>query len=439
MDCWVAWPADTTWTQLYAARGFQLGLNDGFNTGGFNAPWFTAYDTGRSSGTGDTWMKVKQVICSTQDIGTTILSLEAPPTWYTAMTDKTWAAPVSNTLADVYQQGGAGLPVSGLYAWSSGVAHRDRGALRFFGGGHTDNDVNSVFEAVLRTNSPAWTRLTSPSSNSGGTAATGVYGDGQPRSSHTWHHLVDVPLSGTWAAPLPGTYVSGANSGRFFNFDDNTLAWVAKGYAPGTSSSVGIGDSDTLGHSEFDARTGRIVVSASAGVFWTIDPVTSVSTAKAGTNDTNYYTTGALARNRRAFVLWKQSTNAIRAYDLDNDSIHTPGISGTGPGIESPGMVWHEASGAFLAWGHTTSRDSIYKLTPPSTQATTFSGTYAWSTVTPDASNAVTPSTTGTGGDAMPTVKILKNFGGIRKDLLVVYPPSANAAVYCYKLPVGGI
>ena len=443
-DMYVAWPGDSSYTQLYNNRNFLIGPKDAQFAGGFNGIWFTPYDTGRSSADYDTWHEYDQLIVSTQPIACP-LAQETVPSWFSSQTSKTWTTPVTNTLSSVYVPSTGGFSVgsngNGLYAWSSGVAHRSRRALRFFGGGHGDNDVNSVFEVQLATTSPVWAKLNGPSSSAGGSVNEGVYGDGQPRSPHSWRQLVDVPHSGTWMAPLPGTYNTGFNSGRFFNFDDTALSWAARGYRPGTSASTGLGDANTLGSSEYDSYTGLIYVSASQGVFWTIDPVTYTATLTGASNDTNYYFSGGLSPQRRAFVLWKQSTNQFRVLNIAAGTLHTPTIQGTGPsGSNIPGMVWHEPSGGFLAWGHSGTTTSIFKLTPPSNGADTFTGAWTWSTVTVDASNAITPSSAGS-APIIPTVKIIPNFGGLRSDLLVVYGATGSGTdqVYCYKLPVGGV
>lgn len=448
-DMWVAWPGDTSYTLLYNNRNFTLGPKDAQFSGGFNGIWFLPYDTGRSSADYDTWHKYAQLIVSTQPIACP-LPLEAPPSWYSSPAAKTWQAPVSNTVSSVFQLGTAGLPAGttgqGLFAWSSGTTHRGRGSLRHFGGGHTDQDVNSMFEVRLRSESPAWTRLTNPSASTGGTSAEGIYGDGQPRSPHSWQYLCDVPGDGTWMAGLPGVYSNGANSGRFFRFDDSTLSWQAKGYHPNASSSTTLSDVNSLGKAFYDPKTGLIHVTVNSnGRSWTINPFTNAAALRSATavSPLNFGYAAAIAWRRRCIVIWKPSAG-FRVFDIDGDlgngTIHSPPITGTGPsGTDRVGMVWHEASGAFLAWGHTSGTTTIFKLTPPALQSQTFTGTWTWSSVTVDASNSVTPAAINTGGSVIPSFAILNDFGGLRKDLLVLHHGGSTAPVYTYKLPVGGV
>jgi hypothetical protein len=180
-----------------------------------------------------------------------------------------------------------------------------------------------------------------------------------------------------------------------------------------------------------------IFITASEGPIWTINPLTGVAALRTGVNNTNYYFVSGLSPERRCLVIWRPDTAQFRVYDLDGDVMYSPALSGSGPNGSMPGIVWHSASGGFLVWGNTSGTANIYKLIPPSI-GNTFTGTWTWTTVTPHASNSIVPNAA-TGGSTQPTLKIIGNFGGGGRDLLVLYGASPTSPVWCYKLPIGGV
>lgn len=67
LDIYVARAGETSYTQLFNNRGFEMGA-DNVLTDGPNGIWFLPYDTGRTSASYSTWQKYDQLIVSTQPI-----------------------------------------------------------------------------------------------------------------------------------------------------------------------------------------------------------------------------------------------------------------------------------------------------------------------------------------------------------------------------------
>jgi len=446
MDMYVAGPSDSTYTQLYSARDFTLGdRSDPDYAGGFSGIWFTGFDTGRTAASYNTWFWIGELIASTQPIAcpTPLVTI---PSWASGQTDKTWLQPVSNTINSVWQNTTAGAGSSSHMAYSGAwdFDHATKTLVTGYGGGHGDGDSNQVPVLALAASSPAWALQKNPSTSQtrSGTDYTCVYSDGQPRSSHTFKHGVWVPgTQSYWITSQAGLYNDGQNGGRFFELSRNSSSFAARGYVTGADATNGVGDTMTNGVSGFDPYTGQIWTLTAEGPAWSLDPLTYAVSVKSNTNPLNFTFSAALAPEHRCFLIYRSATPAVRTYDIDSDTYYTPTISGSGPtGNSAVGLVWHAPSDAFLAWGHSSGRTTLYKLSPPSTFS--FTGTWTWSTVTADASNGITPPDIGTYGDAKDLIHgkfaLCKNFASSRSDLLALTLRS-DGPVSVYRLPKGGV
>jgi len=150
----------------------------------------------------------------------TLPCFAAAPSWFTGMADDTWMAVAGATgqrITDVLPNP---VPHTGLsgenpnaitLAWCGGAVDQGRGEYLLCGnGGHADYPGNEGYALSMRSETPAWRRLSDPTPNGnmgdvmneGG----GIYADGRPRSMHAsfecfgdgrvWHMLQNSVTSG---------------------------------------------------------------------------------------------------------------------------------------------------------------------------------------------------------------------------------------------------
>lgn len=167
---------------------------------------------------------------------------------------RTWAAIGTNTMADQDPCPANGCAFSGsggqdavLTAFNGGVVRQTDTAIGLvpWGGGHGDYAGNEVYRFDVL--AKQWAALTSPSTPTGGSEATGKYGDGLPRSTHSYSYLeYDPDNDAMFVAAIAVTFPNAAGSAQAFNFkfSDNTwdLTLSATGPANPIGGSVGGGD-----------------------------------------------------------------------------------------------------------------------------------------------------------------------------------------------------
>lgn len=317
-------------------------------------------------------------------------------------------------------------------AWSGAVYDTKRDRLVVWGGGHGDYDGNEIYAFDVDT--MKWSRLTDPSTNTGGSEASGLYPDGLPRSRHTYNYIEYHPITDTMislgaAAMYPGGSIT---SDLVSAFDFKTGTW-----------------NNNL------ARGGGAAGSASA-----YDPVTKLLWYRDAYNGGNleaydaiadkWYTYydglnldiefGLAVDSKRHVMLsingW-QGVNPMYIWDLDNpgnaSTLNTTGDKTVekkpGPGPE--GFQYDPIADKFVAW---SGGADVYTLTAPA-GATSFSAlsskNWSWQKVPPASGNPVIPTSRNMNG----------TYGRFR------YIPSRNAFilvnrtdenVYFYKLSSGG-
>jgi hypothetical protein len=445
MDMFVAGETDSAYVQLFAARDFTLGSrSDPDYAGGFSALWMTCFDTGRINASYNSWMKVLEIIGSTQMIACPSPTVPVP-TWATSWVNKTWKQPATNTPQSIWTTSPSGFDSSSMFAFGGPMAfdHRTKRLKLGFGGGHGDGDSNETQECLLAANSPAWQQIRGPGpvQPRSGSDYSGQYADGQPNPGHAFSHFVFVPSTGGYfCMSQPGLWSDGFNSGRFWELPRGATAWVARGYRPGTGATDPPDDTQTNGISEYDPYTGLIWTMCANGAAWTCDPQTYATVLKSNINPINFTMTGAIAPELRALLIIHPSTGAYRLYNLDTDAYTTPTIVGTRPTESAFGIFWHSPSRAWLAWGHSTGRELLYKLTPAA--SFTFTGTLTWSTVAADVANAITPPNISTYGNAKDRIHkrwaLCPNFGGTRVDMAGLLLRT-DGPLSTYQFPRGGV
>jgi hypothetical protein len=120
--------------------------------------------------------------------------------------------PTSSPHNTLHDERPAGSNPRVMDPWSGGAYDTTRDRFIIWGGGHGDYSGNEVY-AFSTTGTLRWTRLNDPSTVSG-SESSGVYGDGEPRSIHTYDSLeyVPAPVDRFCTLESAGTYPSGQNS-----------------------------------------------------------------------------------------------------------------------------------------------------------------------------------------------------------------------------------
>lgn len=328
----------------------------------------------------------------------------AAPEFLLAMTARTWAQPFTNTPTDVAPSplpaGTSGF--AGLFAWGGGRVTQS--GIRLFGGGDLDYGGNEDYLGSL--SSLTFTRLHGPSASSGGTATT--WGDGQPRPPHTYRHLVERRVNGVathlYVTSLAGPYGSNNSFPHVWKRALPSGDWTSVGTLPGSwfAPSLECG-------AVYSESRDRIYVFTPYGEPWTID-CSSDTLNQAGAIPE--FVAGAGADNALeiidqagAVVFWAND-GSVSVMSLDAIDAETPAwsavtVSGTFGVSTYPGLAWHKRSKKLIGWGHSTNRENLFTLAPPTANPTQFShltGTWNAATVTPHASNSVTPSSPDTNG-----------------------------------------
>lgn len=304
------------------------------------------------------------------------------------MTAKTWSQPFTNTLDDVkpspLPSGNSGF--AGLFAWGGGRVADD--GFYGFGGGDADYGGNEKYTGLL--SALSFSRVTDPSTISGGTAT--AYGDGQPRPPHTYRHLTKAG-STLYLTSQAGPYQS-----------VGTYATVWKSTVAGAWSSVGTLPSGTFGGgmecgSVYSPSRNRIYVVSTYGEVWTINTTNDALTL--GTVPD--FVAGAGANNAITFieslgaVVFWANNGAVSVLNVDSLSSGWTQVTVSGTfGVSNyPGLAWHERTKRLIGWGHSTNRANVYTLAPPVGSPSSYSdllGTWTAASQSPDGSNAITPS-----------------------------------------------
>jgi len=357
------------------------------------------------------------------------------PAYFTSMTDKTWAtiATSGNVASQSYtplpdgSTGQAGV----MSAWGGAVIDKLRQSMKIPAqGGHSDWSGNEVYELLLNVTTPAWVRV----KDTRYTYGTGsAMDDGSPRATHGRNMIAYCDNTNeVIISSIVGDAPNGNSNSGLFRLS-SSLVWTQ-----GASNAIDSGFE--AGGCEYDPTTSYLwIVGAQSNTSVSrYNPATNTHTGYNWYLNRGYYGGTAISPTKRCFVHvggHLVATDSIVFLDLDNVATtgwQTPAaVSGSGPTTQGLGLVWHAASGAFLTW---ESGSTLYKLTPP---ANIVSGTWVWSTVSADASNAVTPSTKQAQG-TYGRFNILENVGGSGRDMLVLVN-AINESTYVYKLPAGGV
>jgi hypothetical protein len=268
-------------------------------------------------------------------------------------------------------------PSSIMIAWSGGAYDTNRDRLIVWGGGHSDYAGNELYVFDLTT--LKWTRLTDPSNPTGGSESSGVYGDGRPRSTHTYSELTFSANTGKfYYIGLGAVWQNGAHSHKSgaFNFQTNNWEDIA------AKPSIGLNRSNVVA---YDSQTGKIWVNAGEErTMMSYDPAANAWQTYAEWSQqflpVTLYATAAISPADRQMVA--VGNNQFFVWDLRNPSqVSVPKVNGSSAVVSqnAPGFVFDSATGKYVGW---VGGATVYTLDPK---------TLAWTTVAPAAGNTVVP------------------------------------------------
>lgn len=394
------------------------------------------------------------------------ITIAANPSWYDAMTDKTWTAVAGGAAyGSTYQNGtrldGIATDTDPCAPWVGAATRPDASELTILvPSGHNDrNGRNEVFSVDFLSEQPGWVTLNSGSSDrsAGDATSNGAanYADGLPRGCHTYERVVGY-RGGYWLTSMDNfASSSGLNSTAHFRFRRDTNAWTAYGQAFNSTQWADV-SSWHGGASATDPYTGYIWVLAQstdatgkyAGYIIDSADGTVIRRIKVNLSGWGYHSSVILHdRSPRLWVIAEGaaslSHSALRAIDISTlpadgaqVSFSTLNTSGTilwpRSGSDHGGTVYHSASNALLMWDGTGTRSSINKTPIPNDM---LGGTWTGANVTADPSNTVTPSAAQVSG-TFGRFNLISFPSG--RQALVVFNGYAEP-VYVYKLPLMGI
>jgi hypothetical protein len=441
---WVARANATSYTKIWDKQNYVISYGSGSDPlpWGWNAFTASGFMNGVSAAAGAGWThRFTQVIFSRQFIPCP----DSAPAWFTAMADRTWSTPVTNTLDSVKPATLYGRHAGICDAWTGGFTDQVRKEYGLCAnGGHGDYGGNETYVVKMNVASPAWVRLNNPSNPVGGTDARhsmGNFGDGTMRPVHGWHRCT-FGEGKVWYAGADGMFETGYQSSACWSFNRATLTWQHQGIAipapfgafSNLNTEAGAACYDPVSRKVWSTATGQTEPGASVGGgvgVWSIDCQTNAITTypiNFGSGNPRWAAAGL------GFAFFGDtSNNRIGVIDTANPgagiTFRTP-TGGTFPPDKS-GCVFHAPSRALLLWHANGS--SIIKIAIPANPLT---GAYTISTIAAAAGNAVTPTGAQPNG-TYSRFNIIEDMGNGQSALVVVN--STTGATFVYKLPAAGV
>jgi hypothetical protein len=377
--------------------------------------------------------------------------VSSAPTWFTSMSHKQWATPMSNylgsagvvdPLATVEPNRGNNGVSSIITTWVGTLYDTSRHELALLGaGGHESYGGNEVYAAQLNRASPAWTRLRSATLAEAhtGTVYT-AWPDGTPPSDHTGHQ--QVYGNGRWLKLGLGSPNWGGppRDDQWWEYNRAAGTWtdLGSGHMAGSNAITSCALYDSVNGHFIKIRGQPTTPSVE---FIDHNTLAVVKTAQGGVTSPGWNTSRAVLAAidpvRRLLVAFSWVGAVAPAWlfvmDLNNTSagwsVRVP-ITGTPPASLWMPVYWHTPSNAFITWDEAS---GIRKLTP-----TISGGTYTaatWSTVT-SGFTGITPTY------AVPAssqkwysrVRLVENFLGTTDSALLVLAQYASPSLHVMKI-----
>lgn len=302
------------------------------------------------------------------------IASNSAPAWFTALSHKQWASPVTNWIGAVApaSPGGSTGHLSVLGAWCGmGIDQTRKMMFMLHNGGHNDYYGNEVYSCDLTLASPAWVRRRNPSTASG-SGNIAKFSDGRPCSDHTTNLTIEA--EGRWFTPgMSSTnYVGSANYNQWWEYKPfsgtGTISGAADDWVDlgNTHASNGL---SVAGLALWDSFDRQVLVfhnnNTSPSVeFQSID---NMSGAAALTNTQPLAMGGGMmgsidTTNRIVLVRWNSTYYYLKL--TNNTTKQAAWSSVSVSGTEPPNtyqMHWHAPSNAFITWDGAS---GLRKLTP---------------------------------------------------------------------------
>lgn len=490
-------PGETKYTKLWDSRGITIGADPALPLGN-NGLHLLQFDTGRTSGTQDTYALYGSVIISREFI--LPAGIATPPQWFSDLTDATWTAkanagsarlsqvvPVPNPIWPSLGGAPSDLPAN----WCSSAVNPEQGEYIFCShGGHSSWAGNETYVLNLRAATPAWKRISDPTPVTAGspwvpnppsTGATwpaaykGRWLDGRPTSTHC-----SGEVYGNWRVffPISNSYSNeaGDSDNLFYAYDlrdpaivaaraaNTPLAWTSANIGPwewyGPHAGVTSGELNhlTFGVSFYDPYTQKAWYFGGKGEFAPIaiaidtafkgdgpPPVTIYRWPAVGVAG-GFRTWVACAYDLRIGILGNAFDQTIYTFSLDNPSAGLTLVSNTtGTGYwgifqefiqySYAGGIYSRENNSVLVGDPFNIGQTIYRLQIP-TSGSGFNKTYNASGQWAWTSSVPT----GTGPASVPGGNTYARWNkmdmGNGRNAIVVC--SDINAVHVYKIPQGG-
>ena len=369
--------------------------------------------------------------------GTIQAAAPAVPAWFTALNNKQWAAPVTNTiqsvldpLANTTNRGDAG-PAAIVTAWTGAVADQNLKTIALLGnGGHRDYAGNEVYSVALNVASPAWVRrrdasVCDPKAGNENNVIARWSVDGRPSSDHTANYC--VAGNGKWyKLGLGSPNWAGDGDGRYwFTFSPTTNDYTFVGSSfPADAYSLSA-------CAVFDAANNRVIKCApnTNGVkFYNADTLAFVGQASAYLNSSGI--SANIDSTNGILLVRAYAENRYYAVKLSDFSHVIVPVTGTQPSDVNIRWHWHAPSNAFITWD---GAQGLLKLTP-----TVSGGQYtgaAWSSVA-GGGGVTLPSnmTAALSGGMYSKVQLINDMGDGTAALVIVPRWSSVSDVFVMRL-----
>jgi hypothetical protein len=271
-----------------------------------------------------------------------------------------------------------GDPENITKAWSGATFDTKGNRMLLWGGGHNDYAGNELYAFSINTLS--WSRLTSPSSNTGGDEGSGAYPDGRPRAGHSYNTLAYAENTNRmYIVGLAAVWFNGGSPGNSFQFDLDSGNWSSYARNPRLGDVKG-------GMAVYDSATNNIWYRSGGQAGLTKYDTTTGNWTDYGDDGkfVEIYATAAIDPQRRLMVsVGGYNGRQLYVWDLANPSADPTTPNTAGPrdveGAQSPGFVFDSSSRKFVGW---LSGTSVYVLDPSN---------WTWSKIPAASNNAVTP------------------------------------------------
>ena len=337
------------------------------------------------------------------------------PTWRRAIAAQHWAEVGSNTLASIDPEdnpaynpnysgsapwhGSLGQPAM-ITAWNGGCYDSDGDVLWLIqGGGHGDYGGNEPYKIDLSVDSPTWEMVRAPSTDLSGDGANGLYGDGRPRSVHTYNKPVYIPNVGPALAMHGATYPSllGVRSPLILSPTTGEMTFFGA-----DNTNVSLSQSSGSGACYDPSRH----------CIWTVGGGSPGISRYDIATDTWYYTGGGINSSGGyialeympdhdcIFMAGSGYTSGFRIVDCATLTTYTPVATGSMVGMTKALM-----SGAQVRYVQSEQRIAVWNNTSDTTQINVFnvpvdpmSGAWTIEQLSVGVGNTVTPTTKASGG-----------------------------------------